>query len=96
MRPVPIATKYEHFAIYQIHLMLFQWFQLSEIGLEMTFILDRLMASDVEKLIQEAGDFQMEAVKHRCSVFCVCYCFIPCHVSCFTICRKTNGVQSII
>jgi hypothetical protein len=38
----------------------------------MTFILDRLMASDVEKLIQEAGDFQMEAVKHRCSVFCVC------------------------
>ncbi|ELU07335.1 hypothetical protein CAPTEDRAFT_141927 [Capitella teleta] len=41
--------------------------KLSEIGLEMTFTFDRLMASDVERLIQEAGDFQMEAVKHRCS-----------------------------
>lgn len=52
----------------QISHMTFFQLQLSEIGLETTFILDRLMAADVERLIQEAGDFQMEAVKHRCTV----------------------------
>lgn len=39
--------------------------QLSEIGLEMNFILDRLFANDLEKLIQQTGDNQMDAIRHR-------------------------------
>ena len=39
--------------------------QLNEIGLELTFALDRMMANDLSRLIQEAGDNRMEAVKLR-------------------------------
>jgi len=42
--------------------------QLSEIGVELGFILDDLLSSDLNKLIQQAGDNQMEAVRHRAAV----------------------------
>ena len=42
--------------------------QLSEIGVELGFILDDLLSSDLNKLIQQAGDNQMDAVRHRATV----------------------------
>ena len=39
--------------------------QLSGIGLELTFSLDRLMTNDLTRLIQEVGDNRIEAVKLR-------------------------------
>ena len=42
--------------------------QLSEIGVELGFILDELLSSDLNKLIQQAGDNQMDAVRHRATV----------------------------
>jgi len=42
--------------------------QLSEIGVELGFILDDLLSSDLNKLIQQAGDNQMDAVRHRAAV----------------------------
>jgi hypothetical protein len=38
---------------------------LSEIGIELGFILDALLADDLNKLIQQAGDNQMDAIRHR-------------------------------
>ena len=43
-------------------------FQLSDIGLELLFALDRMMEKDVARLIQQTGDHQVEAVKHRAAV----------------------------
>lgn len=34
----------------------------------MNFILDRLFANDLEKLIQQTGDNQMDAIRHRAAV----------------------------
>ena len=42
--------------------------QLSDIGVELGFILDDLLSSDLNKLIQQAGDNQMDAVRHRAAV----------------------------
>jgi hypothetical protein len=42
---------------------------LSDIGIELGFILDRLLAADLNKLIQQAGDNQMDAIRHRAVVF---------------------------
>ena len=42
--------------------------QLSEIGVEVRFILDDLLSADLNRLIQQAGDNQMEAIRHRAAV----------------------------
>lgn len=43
--------------------------QLSDIGLDLGFVLNRLFSEDVVKLIQQAGDNQVEAIRHRAAVF---------------------------
>ena len=54
--------------IYSYILYMSVCIQLSEIGVELQFILDDLLSSDLNKLIQQAGDNQMDAVRHRAAV----------------------------
>ena len=37
-------------------------------GLEMTFVLERSLMADMEKIVREGIAFQLEAVKHRAQV----------------------------
>ena len=43
-------------------------FQLSSIGLELTFVLDTQILPDLEKVLKDAAELQVEAIRHRASV----------------------------
>jgi len=59
--------------------------QLSEIGVELGFILDDLLSSDLNKLIQQAGDNQMDAVRHRAAVSTTRLCHCLCQYDMFSV-----------
>ena len=42
--------------------------KLRDVGCDVTFVLDAMLEKDIRKLVQEAGDCQIEAVKHRAKV----------------------------
>jgi hypothetical protein len=48
--------------------MLFVFFQLTELGLECTFVLNGLLQPDIEKLVADNRDQLVEAGKHRAAV----------------------------
>ena len=61
----------------------FPWLQLEDIGLSLLFVLDGLLAKDMEAIIQSAGNHQIEAVRHRASVsmlLLVLYVYCVSHV----------------
>ena len=60
-------------------------FQLSSIGLELTFVLDTLILPDLEKILKDAAELQVEAIRHRASVCIVHKLFLLQHLVVITV-----------
>lgn len=69
--------------------------------MELGFILDDLLSADLNKLIQQAGDNQMDAVRHRAAVSSLhlslhpCFCQCVCMCACLCVCMCYNRIDAV-